>query len=303
LQTTKRMMTQSNYDPVLGKYPARPPFAGNCINPRASNNFLSEAKRRTEPERLTGSRPMKLLGSQTTISGDSVGANLMQYGTQPLDKIKTRTQLAQEHSSGHGVVDTFKQMEEWSEDVYMPNPPIQRLDGSGRSVSPRKRQTYNRILQKEFDDSAEAALLEKEQRERNDLVAKRMATGYSRQANYNIISVRDRRTGEQVTVGDPVKRGVKHVAGGSGAGGSVGGLLGAKMPTIQKHDVNHPAVRFGAEDVGHLRGGVHTSEEAMKDQRRQISGANNLGKLVRYQNDHIVSHEQSMQFEESGVAW
>lgn len=302
LQTTKRMMTQSNYDPVLGKYPARPPYAGNSINPRASNNFLAEAKRRTEPERLTGSRPIKLLGSQTTFAGDSVGANLNQYGTQPLEKVKTRTKLAQEHSSGYGVVETFKQMEEWSEDVYMPNPPIQRLDGSGRNVSPRKRQTYNRILQMEYDDSAEAARKAKEEQDRNALVAKRMSTGYNRQANYNIISVRNRTTGEQVTVGDPVKRGVKHVAGGSGAG-SVGGLLGAKMPTIQKHDANHPAVRFGAEDAGHMRGGVHVSEEAMQDQRRQISGANNLGKLVRYQNDNIVNHENSRQSEESGVAW
>ena len=75
------------------------------------------------------------------------------------------------------------------------------------------------------------------------------------------------------------------------------------MPTIQKHDANHPAVRFGAEDAGHMRGGVHVSEEAMQDQRRQISGANNLGKLVRYQNDNIVNHENSRQSEESGVAW
>merc|ERR1711907_268956 len=107
----------------------------------------------------------------------------------------------------------FRMMEEWSEDVYMPNPPIQRLDGSGRTVSPRKRQTYNRILQKEYDDSAEAALQEKEQQELNALVAKRLATGYNRQANYNIITVRDRTTGELITKGAPIKRGVKNVGG------------------------------------------------------------------------------------------
>ena len=38
----------------------------------------------------------------------------------------------------------------------------------------------------------------------------------------------------------------------------------------------------------------------MADQRRQISGANNLGKLVRYENDNIVNHEKSRQYEETG---
>eukprot|EP00946_MAST-07B_sp_MAST-7B-sp1_P003561 g3561.t1 len=299
LQTTKRMMTQSNYNPVLGKYPSRPPFAGNCVNPRASANFRAEAKRRTGPERLTGSRPMKIIGTKSLLSGDSVAANLTQYGSQPLDRVKLRTKLAQEHTSGHGVVDTFRMMEEWSEDVYMPNPPIKRLDGSGRTVSPRKRQTFNRILQKEYDDAAEAALQEREQNERNALKAERLAKGYNRQANYDIISIRDRTTGELVTQGDPIKRGVKKVMA-IGSGGSLSGLLGANMPSVQSHDPNHPAVRYGAEDVSHIRGGAHISEEAMADQRRQISGANNLGKLVRYENDNIVNHEKSRQYEETG---
>ena len=300
LQTTKRVMTQSNYNPVLGKYPARLPYAGNSVNPRASNNFLAEAKRRTGPEKLTGSRPMRLIRDRNAGGVESVGANLNQYGTLPAPKIKTRTDLAKEHGSGRGVVETFKQMEQWSEDVYMPNPPIQRFDGSGRTVSPRKRQTYNRILQKEYNADAEAALQKKEMEEQNATKAKRLATGYNRQASYNIISVRDRQTGEEIFTPEAIKRGVKHVATANGGSGSVSGLLGARMPYRQKHDANHPAVRYGAEDKSHMRGGTHVYEEAMANQRMQITGANNLGKLVRYENDGIINHEASRQYEESG---
>ena len=233
LQTTKRMMTQSNYDPVLGQYPARPPYAGNTVNPRASQNFMAEAKRRTAPEMLTGGRGLGRVASQTGKDpNDTVSANLMNYGQQGAAKMKTRTKLANQQSSGQGVVDTFKQMEEWSEDVYMPNPPITRFDGSGRTVSPRKRMTYNRILQMESNPEDEEKLKQKEKMERDALVKRRLATGYLRQANYNIVSIRNRDTGEELLTPEQINRGVKHVSATASSSGAVGSLLGASLPKV-----------------------------------------------------------------------
>lgn len=305
LKTTKRVMAQSNYNPVLGHYPARRPYAGNTVNPRASVNFMDEAKRRTAPETLTGSRPMKVIRNPNAARGESVADNLQQYGHLGLAKIKDRGMLAKEQSSGQGVVDTFKQMEVWSEDIYMPNPPITRFDGSGRGVSPRKRETYNRILQMENDPNEEQNLKIKEQSDRDVIIAKRLATGYSRQADYNIVSIRDRQTGQELITPGAINRGVKHVSGTHSGSGAVGSLLGvsASRKPIQVHDpTNHPKFHFqGGAEEQHFRGGVHTMEEAYRDEGRQITGANNLAKLVRYEEDNVIrGHQREDQFGRTG---
>ena len=90
----------------------------------------------------------------------------------------------------------------------MPNPPITRFDGSGRSVSPRKRQTYNRILQMEYDAEEETNLKEKEARDRDEQVRRRLDTGYNRQASYNIVSIRDRNTGQELLEAEELNRAV-----------------------------------------------------------------------------------------------
>jgi hypothetical protein len=305
LRTTKRVMAQSNYNPVLGHYPARPPYAGNSVNPRASANFMDEAKRRTGPEKLTGSRPMKIIRNPNMVMGESVADNLTKYGTLGLKKLKDRSILAKEQSSGQGVIDTFKQMEVWSEDNYMPNPPITRFDGSGRGVSPRKRDTYNRILQMENDPNAEEQLKRKEQDDRNASISKRLASGYQRQASYDIVSIRDRTTGKELLTPEILNRGVKHVSSTMSGSGAVGSLLGASMPRPAPNDpTNHPKFHFqgGADETQHFRGGVHTMEEAYRDEGRQITGANNLAKLVRYEEDGtlIRSHQREDQFGRTG---
>jgi len=305
LKTTKLVMTQSNYNPVLGHYPARPPYAGNSVNPRASPGFMAEAKRRTAPETLTGARPMKTIRNPNAKKGESVGDNLTKYGHLGLAEIKNRGTLAIEQSSGRGVVDTFKQMEIWSEDNYMPNPPITRFDGSGRGVSPRKRETFNRILQMEHCPNAEENLKKKEQSDRDAIVQRRLATGYSRQASYNIVSIRDRNTGKLCDEAEIVNRGVKNVVGGTKGSGAVGSLLGASAQRRATIDpTNHPKFHFqgGNEEVLHQRGGVHQSEEAYLDQGRQITGANQLAKLIRYEEDGalIRSHQREDQFGRTG---
>jgi hypothetical protein len=305
LKTTKRVMAQSNYNPVLGMYPARPPYAGNTVNPRASISFMDEAKRRTAPETLTGARPMRVLRDPNARVGDgeSVADNLTNYGHLGLAKVKDRGTLAREQSSGRGVVDTFKQMEVWSEDNYMPNPPITRFDGSGRGVSPRKRETYNRILQMEYDPEAESSLKIKEQNARDDDVRKRMSTGYNRQASYNIVSIRDRDTGQELITPENLNRGVKHVSGTMAGSGGVGSLLGASVQRRATIDpTNHPKFHFQENEMEHFRGGVHNSEEAYRDEGRQIQGANQLGKLVRYEQDGnlIRSHQREDQMGRTG---
>ena len=302
LRTTKAVMAQSNYNPVLGHYPSRPPYAGNSIAPRASPGFMEEAKRRTAPETLTGARPMKVIQNPNASKGESVADNLQRYGHLGLAKIKDRGILAKEQSSGQGVVDTFKQMEVWSEDNYMPNPPITRFDGSGRSVSPRKRQTYNRILQMEYDAEEETNLKEKEARDRDEQVRRRLDTGYNRQASYNIVSIRDRNTGQELLEAEELNRGVKHVTSQMTGSGAVGSLLGSSVQRRATIDpTNHPKFHFEDGESEHYRGGVHTMEEAYRDEGRQITGANNLAKLVRYGEDHIVNMDPSRITEENGT--
>jgi hypothetical protein len=302
LKTTKLVMTQSNYNPVLGHYPARPPYAGNSVNPRASPGFMAEAKRRTAPETLTGARPMRVIRNPNAAVGESVADNLTKYGHLGLKQIKDRGILAKEQSSGRGVVDTFKQMEVWSEDMYMPNPPITRFDGSGRGVSPRKRETYNRILQMEYDPNAEKQLKLQEQADRDANVARRLATGYSRQASYNIVSIRDRMSGQELNTPEELNRGVKHVAGGTSGSGAVGSLLGASVQRRATIDpTNHPKIRFSADEPIHQRGGVHQHEEAFRDEARQITGANQLAKLIRYEEDNVIrGHQREDQFGRTG---
>ena len=64
------------------------------------------------------------------------------------------------------------------------------------------------------------------------LVKRRLATGYLRQANYNIVSIRDRDTGEELLEPEKINRGVKHVSATAGASGAVGSLLGASLPRM-----------------------------------------------------------------------
>lgn len=58
---------------------------------------------------------MKIIRNPNMVMGDSVADNLTKYGSLGLQKIKDRGTSAKEQSSGQGVVDTFKQMEVWSE--------------------------------------------------------------------------------------------------------------------------------------------------------------------------------------------
>ena len=155
----------------------------------------------------------------------------------------------------------------------------------------------------EYDPEAESSLKIKEQNARDDDVRKRMSTGYNRQASYNIVSIRDRDTGQELITPENLNRGVKHVSGTMAGSGGVGSLLGASVQRRATIDpANHPKFHFQENEMEHFRGGVHNSEEAYRDEGRQIQGANQLGKLVRYEQDGnlIRSHQREDQMGRTG---
>ena len=87
---------------------------------------------------------------------------------------------------------------------------------------------------------------------------------------------------KELTEAEELNRGVKHVTSQMTGSGAVGSLLGSSVQRRATIDpTNHPKIHFEDGEGEHYRGGVHTMEEAYRDEGRQITGANNLAKLVR----------------------
>ena len=199
LKTRLKVQTTSNYNPILHEYPKTLPYPPNMMNPTATATFIREAQQRTKPTTI-GHHAKRLNIGTEQQRADSVKGHLHKYGRLGVENVKQRSTLGQKQSSGQGVIDTFESMKVWSKDFYMPNPPMTRFDGSGRELSPRRRpeNAYNSVTGKHILEHVEDHARKKEDEIRDAKLNFSKEKQLSRETDYNIITMVDRRTGAEI---------------------------------------------------------------------------------------------------------